>query len=48
VGGFGAVHVEGAYFVFGDGAVRFLSSTIDPSVLRCLANRRDGQIVGGY
>jgi hypothetical protein len=48
VGGFGASHVEGAYFAFGDGAVSFLSSKIDPPILRCLANRRDGQVVGEF
>lgn len=48
VGGFGAVHVGGAYFVFGGGAVRFLASAIDPPILRWLANRRDGQVIGEF
>lgn len=48
VGGFGGPHAAGAYFAFGDGAVRFVSSIVDPELLRRLAHRRDGQIIGEF
>lgn len=45
---FGSVHADGTHFALADGAVRFVSSQIDTTVLRRLANRRDGEIVGKY
>jgi len=40
--GFGSRHVGGGHFVIGDGAVRFVSENIDPSVLSSLVNKSDG------
>lgn len=47
VGGFGSGHRGGAYFVFGDGAVRFLNQWIAPPLLRQLGNRADGELPAG-
>jgi prepilin-type N-terminal cleavage/methylation domain-containing protein/prepilin-type processing-associated H-X9-DG protein len=47
VGGFNSAHTDGANFLFGDGAVRFISSTIDLGVLQQLANRADGKLLTG-
>lgn len=44
VGSFGSYHTGGAQFSLGDGAVRFLSHTIDENLLRQLANRADGEL----
>lgn len=41
-------HEAGAQIGLGDGAVRFVAQTTDPTILERLANRRDGQIVGDY
>jgi prepilin-type processing-associated H-X9-DG protein len=48
VGGFSSAHRGGANFAFGDGSVRFLTDAIRPKILRCLANRRDGEIHNEY
>lgn len=45
VGGFSSSHPLQANFAFGDGNVRLLSTSIDPTVLRQLANRADGKVV---
>jgi prepilin-type N-terminal cleavage/methylation domain-containing protein/prepilin-type processing-associated H-X9-DG protein len=45
VGGFGSNHPGGANFAFGDGSVRFLKNTINPTVLRNLGNRADGELL---
>jgi prepilin-type N-terminal cleavage/methylation domain-containing protein/prepilin-type processing-associated H-X9-DG protein len=45
VGGFSSYHPGGANFVFGDGSVRFLKTTIATNVLQRLANRNDGQLL---
>jgi hypothetical protein len=47
VGGFGSGHLGGAYFVFGDGAVRFLNQWIAPPLFRQLGNRTDGELPAG-
>lgn len=47
VGGFGSGHRGGAYFVFGDGAVRFLNQWISPPLFRQLGHRADGQLPAG-
>lgn len=39
----GAPRYEGAQFVFGDGAVHFLSKNVDPKVLRALATPNGGE-----
>ena len=48
VGGFGSAHPGGANFLFADGSTRFLSETIDTTILRHLANRADGELVGEF
>jgi prepilin-type N-terminal cleavage/methylation domain-containing protein/prepilin-type processing-associated H-X9-DG protein len=45
VGGYISRHPGGANFTFGDGSVRFLKTSITPSVLRLLASRADGEII---
>jgi len=45
VGGFGSFHPGGANFGFADGSTRFLSKNTDPTVLRLLGNRADGEII---
>jgi prepilin-type N-terminal cleavage/methylation domain-containing protein/prepilin-type processing-associated H-X9-DG protein len=47
VGGFSSPHPGGANFALGDGSVRFIKTSINPSVLRLLANRADGEMVSG-
>jgi prepilin-type N-terminal cleavage/methylation domain-containing protein/prepilin-type processing-associated H-X9-DG protein len=47
VGGFSSVHPGGAQFAMGDGSVRFVSQNATVSILQRLANRSDGNIVGG-
>src|SRR5262245_57610252 len=44
VGGFGSSHAGGAYFVFGDGAVRYLADSISLPVLHQLGHRADGEL----
>jgi prepilin-type N-terminal cleavage/methylation domain-containing protein/prepilin-type processing-associated H-X9-DG protein len=45
VGGFGSRHPGGSNFVFGDGSVRFLKSSVSPKVYQHLANRADGEVI---
>lgn len=46
VGGFGSSHAgDGANFGFGDGSVRFLKQTIDPTVYQRLGHRCDGETI---
>ncbi|MCC9643923.1 DUF1559 domain-containing protein [Rhodopirellula sp. JC740] len=45
VGGFASEHRGGAQFCFADGAIRFLSESIDPDVFAHLGNRADGEFV---
>jgi prepilin-type N-terminal cleavage/methylation domain-containing protein len=42
VGGFGSEHAGGFHALLGDGAVRFISSNINPAVLSQLCGRADG------
>ncbi len=46
--GFKSLHTGGAQFVFGDGSVHFLPSSIDYMTYQRLGDRRDGQVVGNY
>jgi prepilin-type N-terminal cleavage/methylation domain-containing protein/prepilin-type processing-associated H-X9-DG protein len=46
VGGFSSTHPNGVNFLFCDGSVRFLKDTVDQVVLRRLAHRADGNLVG--
>ena len=43
VGGFGAYHPAGANFLFGDGAVKFVSTAIDQEVYRATGRSRRRQ-----
>jgi prepilin-type N-terminal cleavage/methylation domain-containing protein/prepilin-type processing-associated H-X9-DG protein len=45
VGGFGSRHPGGSNFVFGDGSVRFIKSSISPKIYQHLANRADGEVI---
>jgi prepilin-type N-terminal cleavage/methylation domain-containing protein len=45
---FGSHHPSGTGFTLGDGSVRFLAESIEPSVLNRLAARNDGRPVGEY
>jgi prepilin-type N-terminal cleavage/methylation domain-containing protein/prepilin-type processing-associated H-X9-DG protein len=45
VGGFGSTHEGGANVSMGDGSVRFLTNSIDQSVLRLLGHRSDGELI---
>jgi len=45
VGGFSTYHPAGANFLFGDGAVRFVSTAIDQGVFEQLGNRADGKLL---
>jgi len=45
VGGFGAYHPAGANFLFGDVAVRFVSTAIDQEVYQQLGHRADGKLL---
>lgn len=45
VGSFSSMHPGGANFAFGDGSVRFIKNTIDPSIFRMLGHRADGEVV---
>ncbi len=47
VGSFGSFHTGGAQFVLADGAVKFLTDSIDSVVMRNLGNRADGEILDG-
>jgi prepilin-type N-terminal cleavage/methylation domain-containing protein/prepilin-type processing-associated H-X9-DG protein len=47
VGGFGSYHTGGANFAMADGAVMFISRSIDANLLQQLANRADGILVRG-
>jgi len=45
VGGFSSFHPAGANFLFGDGAVRFLTATINPELFQQLGHRADGKLI---
>jgi prepilin-type processing-associated H-X9-DG protein len=42
-----SLHPGGANFLFGDGSVRFLKETINPTVFSGLATRAGGEVLGG-
>ena len=44
VGGFGSAHPQGMNAAYGDGSVRFLSSTVQQSTLQALIHRKDGKL----
>lgn len=45
---FGSRHPGICQFVFGDGSVRSLVTSIDSTTMGLLAHRSDGQVVSGY
>jgi hypothetical protein len=48
VTGFGSWHTDGAHFLMGDGAVRFISDKIDPETYRNLSTIADGGELGDF
>ncbi len=46
VGGFSSHHPQGANFLSCDGSARFVKETTNQGVLRRLANRSDGELIG--
>ena len=46
--GIGGPWNGGCQMLFGDGAARFISKDIDPSVLEALSTIRGGEVVGGF
>lgn len=45
---FGSAHAGGGHFNFADGAVRFVTQSIDPVIYGRLAQRNDGQPLGDW
>jgi len=45
---FGSYHIGGAQYTLTDGAVRFISDSIDMQVYSPLGSRDDGEVVGDY
>lgn len=45
---FGSEHHGGSQFLFADGSVRMISSSVSTSVAGHLANRQDSQVLGSY
>ena len=48
VGGFSSYHVSGFQAGFGDGSVRLIPTNIDARILRNLAHRSDGEMLGEF
>jgi prepilin-type N-terminal cleavage/methylation domain-containing protein/prepilin-type processing-associated H-X9-DG protein len=46
VGGFGSFHASGSNFLFGDGSVHYVRTSVNSRIYRLLGSRDDGQIVG--
>ena len=45
---FYSMHTGGANFVFGDGSVQFLTTTINPSTYQSMATIAGGEVVSGW
>ena len=45
---FGSYHTAGANFLFGDGSVHFIATSIDPVTYSALGTRAGGEVVGNY
>ena len=48
VGGGSSNHVGGGHFGMGDGSIRFISQNISPKLLRNLAHKSDGEMLGDF
>ncbi len=48
VGGFSSHHTGGAQFLNGDGAVRFISESMNAAVLQAMGNRADRKLTNAY
>ena len=48
VGGFESWHPGGGNFLMGDGAVRFVSETINATTYQRMGHRADGQLIDGF
>lgn len=46
--GFGSPFRSGAHFLLGDGSVRFISDSVEPTVLKALSTPNGGETVGDY
>jgi len=44
-GGFSSRHTHGANFLFCNGAVRYVTASVNPTVYQHLGNRSDGEII---
>ena len=44
----GSLHTGGAHFLFGDGAVRFVTQNIDATIRQRLATMSDGNVIGEF
>ena len=45
---FGSLHAGGAFFLFADGSVRFVSENIDSTTYGLLGSMADGEVVSGF
>jgi prepilin-type processing-associated H-X9-DG protein len=46
--GFGSLHAGGAFFLFADGSVRFISQNIESTTYGLLGSMADGEVVSGF
>jgi hypothetical protein len=42
---FGSSHIGGCLFVCGDGSIRMISFSVDPTQFQWLCGRSDGQVI---
>jgi len=48
VRGFNSMHLGGAFFLMGDGSVRYVSNNIDRTNYRSMSTIQGGEILGGF